>query len=132
MLTIDIDLQQYLEEQLIQEFLTTKQEPNTKYYDHSYAIVSDPNTGEILAMAGKQVKTNEHGQQYIIDYTPGIITTSVTPGSIVKGASMLVGYHYGVITPGQYETDQCIKIKSTPEKCSWRTLGYINDINALA
>jgi len=131
-LTIDIELQQYLEEQLAEEVLATKQEPNTKYYDHSYAIISDPNTGEVLAMAGKQVKTDENGKYYITDYTPGIVTTSVTPGSIVKGASMLVGYNYGVISIGQYETDECIKIKSTPEKCSWQTLGYINDINALA
>lgn len=131
-LTIDIELQQYLEEQLTEEVLATKKEPNTKYYDHSYAIISDPNTGEVLAMAGKQVKTDESGKYYVTDYTPGIVTTSVTPGSIVKGASMLVGYNYGVISIGQYETDQCIKIKSTPEKCSWRTLGYINDINALA
>lgn len=131
-LTIDIELQQYLEEELTKEVLATKNEPNTKYYDHSYAVISDPNTGEVLAMAGKQVKKDSKGNYYVTDYTPGIITTSVTPGSIVKGASMLVGYHHGVIKPGQYETDQCIKIKSTPEKCSWRTLGYINDINALA
>ena len=131
-LTIDIELQKYLEEQLTAEVLATKQEPSTKYYDHSYAIVSDPNTGEVLAMAGKQVKTNENGEYYVIDYTPGIVTTSVTPGSIVKGASMLVGYKYGVIGIGSYQIDECLKIKSTPEKCSWRTMGYINDIYALA
>ncbi len=131
-LTIDIDLQQYLEEKLIEEVLATKEEAHTEYYDHSFAIVSNPKTGEILAMAGKQVKRRETGEYYITDYTPGIVTTSVTPGSIVKGASMLVGYHYGAITIGQYQTDECIKIRSTPEKCSWRTLGYINDIYALA
>lgn len=131
-LTIDIDLQKYLEEQLSAEVLATKSEAHTKYYDHSYAIVGNPKTGEILAMAGKQVKTRDDGSYYIADYSPGVVTTSVTPGSIVKGASMLVGYKYGAITIGQYQTDECIKIKSTPEKCSWKTLGYINDINALA
>ena len=131
-LTIDIDLQKYLEEQLSNEVLATKQEAHTKYYDHSFAIVSNPGTGEILAMAGKQVKTREDGSYYIIDYTPGVVTMSVTSGSIVKGASMLVGYKYGAILIGQYQTDECIKIKATPEKCSWRYLGYINDIDALA
>lgn len=131
-LTIDIELQKYLEERLIAEVLATKSEPNTKYYERSYAIVADPNTGEILAMAGKQVKTDESGQYYVIDYTPGVVTTSVTPGSIVKGASMLVGYNYGVINIGSYQVDECLKIKSTPEKCSWRTMGYIDDIYALA
>ena len=131
-LSIDINLQQYLEDVLSKEVLATKGEVNTQYYNRSFAIVADPNTGGILAMAGKQVKKADGGGYYISDYTPGIVTTSVTPGSIVKGASMLVGYKYGAITIGQYQTDECIKIKSTPEKCSWRTLGSLNDINALA
>lgn len=131
-LTIDIELQKYLEETLTNEVLMTKNEPNTKYYDHSYVVVSNPKTGAIMAMAGKQVKRRDNGELYVTDYTPGIITTSVTPGSIVKGASMMVGYKYGAIKIGQYQTDECIKIKATPEKCSWRYLGYINDLDALA
>lgn len=131
-LTIDINLQKYLEETLSKEVLATKNEINTQYYDHSFSIVANPQTGEILAMAGKQVKRDSNGSYYISDYTPGVITTSVTSGSIVKGASMLVGYKYGAISIGEYQVDECIKIKSTPEKCSWRTLGYINDITALA
>lgn len=131
-LTIDIELQKELESTLTTEVLTAKYEQNTDYYNHSFAIVSDPRTGEILAMAGKQVKKDSNGKYYVVDYTPGIVTTSVTPGSIVKGASMLVGYKYGAIQIGEYQTDECIKIKATPEKCSWRTMGYINDITALA
>ena len=45
---------------------------------------------------------------------------------------MLIGYKYNAISIGEKLKDECIKIKATPEKCSWRTLGYINDINALA
>ena len=131
-LTIDINLQKYLEDTLSREVLATKSEINTQYYDHSFAIIADPRNGEILAMAGKQLKRDDQGNYYVTDYTPGIITTSVTPGSIVKGASILVGYKYGAISIGEYQTDECIKIKATPEKCSWRTMGYINDIYALA
>ena len=131
-LTIDIELQKYLEERLKEEVTATKGEPNTKYYERSYAIISDPKTGEILAMAGKQLKKRDNGEYYITDYTPGVITTSVTPGSIVKGASMLVGYKHGGLKIGEYKTDECIKIKSTPQKCSWKYLGYLNDVNALA
>lgn len=131
-LTIDIELQKYLEEVLTKEVIYAKNEKNTNYYNHSFVIISDPNTGEILAMAGKQAITNDDGTYKVADYTPGIVTTSVTPGSIVKGASMLVGYKYGAINIGSYLTDECIKIKDTPEKCSWKTLGYINDIDALA
>ena len=131
-LTIDIELQQYLEEVLTKEVLAAKSEKNTEYYNRSFVVITDPNSGEILAMAGKQVVTQSDGSYKVIDYTPGIVTTSVTPGSIVKGASILVGYKYGAISIGEYQVDECLKIKGTPEKCSWRTMGRINDITALA
>ena len=130
-LTIDIDLQKYLEETLTREVLNAKNEPNTKYYNRSFAIVSNPNTGEILAMSGKQIVTKDNGKREVVDYTPGIVTLPVTPGSIVKGASMLVGYKYGAINIGTVMKDECLKILSTPEKCSWRTMGDIDDIYAL-
>ena len=130
-LTIDIDLQKYLEDVLSEEVLNAKYEPNTKYYNRSFAVISNPNTGEILAMAGKQVKKNDQGNYEVIDYTPGVVTLPVTPGSIVKGASMMVGYKYGAIDIGSIQTDECLKIKNTPEKCSWRTMGDINDLYAL-
>ena len=116
-LTIDINLQKYVEEMLAQEVLNAKSEPNTEYYNRSFVVVSDPNNGEILAMAGKQVQEID-GVLKIVDYTPGIVTLPVTPGSVVKGASMLVGYKYGAIDIGEYQVDECIKIKDTPEKCS--------------
>lgn len=129
-LTIDIELQKYLEEVVANEVLNAKGMPGTKYYNRSFAIVSDPNTGEILAMAGKQV-VEKDGSYQIVDYTPGIVTLPVTPGSVVKGASMMVGYKYGAIDIGTVLNDECIKIKDTPEKCSWQTMGPIDDVYAL-
>lgn len=130
-LTIDINLQSYLEEMLSNEVYNAKGEVGTTYYNRSFAVVSDPNTGEILAMSGKQVLTRDNGEKYIVDYTPGVVTLPVTPGSVVKGASMMVGYKYGAIDIGSTIYDECIKIKDTPEKCSWRTMGTIDDIYAL-
>lgn len=130
-LTIDIELQKYLEEMLSKEVLNAKKEKNTKYYNRSFAIISNPQTGEILAMSGKQVVKDEKGRNKIVDYTPGITTLPVTPGSVVKGASMLVGYKYGAIEIGEKIKDECIKIKDTPEKCSWKTMGTIDDLYAL-
>ena len=130
-LTIDIELQKYLEDTLKEEVLNATYEPNTTYYNRSFAIISNPNTGEILAMSGKQVRENDKGEKEVVDYTPGIVTLPVTPGSVVKGASMLVGYKYGAIDIGDVLTDECIKIKDTPEKCSWKTLGDIDDLYAL-
>lgn len=129
-LTIDIELQKYLEEVLSNEVLNAKGEPGTQYYNRSFAIVSDPNTGEILAMAGKQAVLKD-GYYQIVDYTPGIVTLPVTPGSVVKGASMVVGYKYGAIDIGTVLNDECIKIKDTPLKCSWQTMGPIDDVYAL-
>lgn len=130
-LTIDIRLQKYLEDTLAAEVMATSKEPNTQYYNRSFAIISNPKTGEILAMAGKQVVFDDKHQKKIVDYTPGIVTSPVTPGSIVKGASMMVGYKYKAIDIGTIQTDECIKIKATPEKCSWQTMGNIDDIYAL-
>lgn len=129
-ITIDIELQKYLEEVLSNEVLNAKGEPGTQYYNRSFAIVSDPNTGEILAMAGKQAVLKD-GYYQIVDYTPGIVTLPVTPGSVVKGASMMVGYKYGAIDIGTVLNDECIKIKDTPLKCSWQTMGSIDDVYAL-
>ena len=131
-LTIDIELQQQLEAILNEEILATKGQPNTGYYDRSYAVIQDPNTGEILAMAGREVISDGNGGYKTIDCTTGIMTDPMTSGSVVKGASMLVGYNQGAIKPGDYQVDECVKIAGTPQKCSWRTLGRINDIDALA
>ncbi len=129
-LTIDIELQKEIEKILEEEVVKAKREVNTKYYDHSFAIISDPNTGEILAMAGKQV-VYKNGKYEVYDYTPGIITTSVTAGSIVKGASHTVGYMTGALKMGERRSDECIKIASTPAKCSWTAIGTIDDVQAL-
>lgn len=131
-LTIDIELQKELETILNEEVLATKGQPNTDYYDRSYAIVTDPNTGEILAMAGRALISDGSGGYKTIDCTAGITTSPMTSGSVVKGASMLVGYNEGAIKPGDYQVDECVKIAGTTKKCSWKTLGRINDIDALA
>lgn len=126
-LTIDINLQQQVENILSEQVLQTKNEPNTNFYDHSSVVIQDPNTGEILAMASKQVVDGK-----IVDMTSSILTSPVTPGSVVKGASMLVGYNTGAIKIGEYMIDECIRVTGTPEKCSSHTLGRIDDITALA
>ena len=130
-LTIDINLQKEVEEILEEELIRAKGEAYTEYFDKSYVIINDPTTGEILAMAGKQIVVNEDGSYNIYDYSPGVITSSVTPGSIVKGASHIVGYNTGALKIDEYRNDACIKIAATPLKCSFREYGNINDVQAL-
>ena len=129
-LSIDIEMQKALEDILTEELLYTKTEPNSEYFDSSFVVVSNPKTGEILAMAGKQVKY-EDGQYVVYDYTPGVITSSVTPGSSVKGASHIVGYKTGNLAIGEIRNDACIKIAATPLKCSFTQYGNIDDLEAL-
>ena len=130
-LTIDIELQKAVEKIIEEELIIAKGERGTEYFDKSYVIINDPKTGEILAMAGKQIVKNPDGSYKIYDYTPGVITSSVTPGSIVKGASHIVGYNTGALQIGEVRNDSCIKIAATPLKCSYREYGNINDIQAL-
>lgn len=126
-LSIDIELQKKIEKFIDEEIKRTKEEANTKYYDHSTVIIEDPNTGEILAMASRKIKDGK-----IVDNTTSILTNPITPGSVVKGASILVGYNSGAIHIGSEMVDECIKVRGVEEKCSYHTLGLINDITALA
>ena len=129
-LTIDIDLQRDIEKILEEEVIKTKKEKNTEYYNRSFVVITNPKTGEILAMAGKQVK--ENNKKYMIyDYTPGIVTAPVTVGSVVKGASHIVGYNTGALKIGEIRYDNCVKLAGAPLKCSWIPLGKLNDITAL-
>ena len=130
-LTIDIELQKQVEEIVKEELLAAKSEPNTEFFSKTFVIITEPNTGEILAMVGKKIVTNEDGSIDVVDYTPGVITSSVTPGSVVKGASHIVGYNTGGLKIGEVRNDECIKIAATPLKCSFHTYGLIDDIQAL-
>jgi len=125
-LTIDINLQKEVDDILTREVLSAKRSYNTQYFNHSYVLISDTQGG-ILSMSGK-----EYNNGSIIDVAIGNITDTITPGSVVKGASMMVGYNEGAIKMGEVMMDECIKIKATPKKCSVYNMGYINDINALA
>lgn len=130
-LTIDIDLQQEVEKILEEELSKAKKEANTNFFNKSYVVIQKPNTGEILAIAGKQIIKKGNDEQFI-DIATGILTDPMTPGSVVKGGSMLVGYTTNNLKIGEVMTDECIKFKFTPAKCSSHRVGSLNDIKALA
>ena len=127
-LTIDINLQMEVERIISEQMIRAKSEPNTEYYDHSSVIIQDPRTGEILAMASKKIVNGE-----IRDNINSILMQPITPGSVVKGASILVGYNTGAIHIGERMLDECVKVAGVSEKCSSvNDLGVIDDITALA
>ncbi len=125
-LSIDIDLQLKINEVIKENLNKATTMNNTKYYNTSYVIVSNPNTGEIIASTGlTKVKDSFH------DVTTNILTSSFTVGSIIKGASHTVGYQNNLIDIGTKINDSCVKLYQVPMKCSFKRLGYIDDITAL-
>ena len=127
-LSIDIKLQSEVEKIIVEQMMRAKKEANTEYYDHSSVIIQDPYSGEVLVMASKRLVNGK-----VIDNVNSMLVSPITPGSVVKGASMLVGYNEGVIKMGEKMYDECVKIAGAPRKCSSvLDLGVIDDIVALA
>lgn len=127
-LSIDINLQKEAEKIVEEEMVKTKSEPNTEYFNRAFSIVSDPNNGEILSIVAKVINNNK-----VYDYSSFITSASFTVGSVIKGASMSVGYKEKVIDINSILKDECIKLSGTSTKCSWNRngFGFINDITAL-
>ncbi|MBD8069155.1 peptidoglycan D,D-transpeptidase FtsI family protein [Bacillus sp. PS06] len=130
-LTIDMDLQQAVEEILESELRLAKQRPGTQFLDRAFVVMMDPKTGEILTLAGKQYQ-NKDGKSEYLDYALGTINSAYAMGSAVKGATVLTGYQTGAINIGQYQYDEPIYIKQL-RKASWTPypMGNINDLTAL-
>ena len=82
-----------------------------------YAVVMNPNTGEIYAMAGID-RDPTTGKQTTDEI--GAINHPITMGSVVKGAMIMGGFMSGVITPSNNTlTDMPIKLAGTSAKTSW-------------
>ncbi|WP_254654710.1 MULTISPECIES: penicillin-binding protein 2 [Bacillaceae] len=130
-LTVDMDLQIATEEIIEKQLKEKKASGNTKYLDRAFVVVTNPNTGELLTLAGKQYAADDNGKMQMNDMALGTFTSSYAMGSSVKGATILTGYQTGAIKPGQVIYDGPMKIKATPIKKSWKNFGNISDIEAL-
>jgi penicillin-binding protein A len=129
-LTIDLELQKKVEEILEKQLVAGKQNGGGPFLDRAFVVMTNPKTGEVLSMSGKKL-TFKNGKYEVDDYALGTFTSSYEMGSVVKGATILTGYQTGVIQPNTYLVDEPIQLASTPIKKSWRTMGRINDLEAL-
>ena len=129
-LSIDIDVQMKLEELLRENILNAKKRANTNYFTESYSIVGKPKTGEIIAFAGQKLVDVKEGK--FENANTNLITNSYTVGSVVKMATISTGYKYKVIDIGSTVKDSCIKLYQVPIKCSYKSLGNVNDLTAIA
>lgn len=127
-LTMDMDFQEKVDKIVRDELKTAVQKYpyDNRYLKDALAVVINPKTGEILAVSGQ----TRDGNQYK-DATIKTLYDAHRPGSVVKGATVLAGLDSGVISPGQTFVDRPIKIKGTPQKGSYQSLGAVNDITAL-
>ncbi len=130
-LNIDLDYQLKVEEIIKEQLVNSTKMANTKYYKESYALISEPLTGNIKAIAGIRKITNGKDIKFQ-DVSINVIKNAYTVGSAVKGASMAVGYKYKAIDIGSKITDGCIKLYNNPLKCSYSRLGTLTDLKALA
>lgn len=130
-MTIDIDLQTKIEQIIEEELRAKKAMGGTYLLDRAFVVMMNPHTGEVLAMAGKQYVKNKQGKRELNDFAQGTITTSYNVGSSVKGATVLMGYQTGAISPNSVIHDQTLRIKGTPPKGSYTPMGSINDLTAL-
>lgn len=126
-LNIDIDIQLKLEEILKEEIALARTKKASKYFHDAYAFIGNPKTGGIVALAGiRQLDNGDYS-----DITITAFSSSFAMGSVVKAASNTVGYKTNAISVGKKVKDSCVKLYSQPSKCSYKSLGYVDDITAL-
>ncbi|ULG75266.1 peptidoglycan D,D-transpeptidase FtsI family protein [Macrococcus brunensis] len=100
-LSIDIELQQKIEK-MIDKHIAILRSEGAKTMDKVLVVVQDPNNGDVLALAGRQIEPNGR----ISDYHYGTFTSQYAVGSSVKGATLLTGYHQNAIKPGEEMVDE--------------------------
>ena len=102
-LGIDIDIQLKIEDLLKKQILNAKKISSAKYYDGSYIVLSDSDTGLIKSLVGIKYKDGK-----FISDSVGVITNTFTVGSVVKGASQFVAYTEGVLDEDTKILDGCV------------------------
>ena len=127
-LAIDWELQELANSQME---AILKANINKPLFDQLFFTFMDPNTGDILVMAGKYIDKTT-GEVY--DYASGNYLQAFPYGSTVKGATVYLGHKYNLISPGEIinDTAEGIVIKGTKPKRSYQPLGVVSDITALA
>ena len=126
-LSIDINLVNEINKIIKEELVKAKKHLNTQYLNDTYVIVGNPKTSEVYSLNGQRYLNDET----FTDISLNNINSAFTMGSVVKGATISVGYKYNLIEKGKKILDGCVKLKNKTEKCSFKKLGYLDDVSAL-
>jgi penicillin-binding protein A len=125
--TFDLGWQMYAEEVAKRILDSHANNPNRKYMDKMYFVITQPQTGDVLVALG--VRKTASG--YIVDSTM-TYTDAMVVGSSIKGATIYMGLAENAIRAGEVIRDEPIKIRDTELKKSHRNLGLVNDLTALS
>ncbi|MHA3066348.1 peptidoglycan D,D-transpeptidase FtsI family protein [Lacticaseibacillus saniviri] len=127
-LTIDSAYQAKVEATLTKVFDQARAAGVANVSDGAYAVAMDPNSGRILALAGRQQNIKTHT---VTNDALGVINRSFVMGSAVKGATVLGAMQDGVITPtDNYLPDTPIYLPGTPVKKSVYPVGTFGSLDA--
>ena len=126
-LSIDINLVNEINTIIKEELVKAKKHLNTQYLNDAFVIVGNPKTSEVYSLNGQRYLNDET----FTDISLNNINSAFTMGSVVKGATISVGYKYNLIEKGKKILDGCVKLKNKTEKCSFKKLGYLDDVSAL-
>ena len=113
-LSIDIELQKKTEEYLEKQIDKLRSE-GAKDMDNAMIVVQNPNNGDVLAMAGKQIDKNGD----LTDYDIGTFTSQYAVGSSIKGGTLLAGYQNDAIDVGDEMVDQPLEFAGGLKKSSY-------------
>ncbi|OEK70395.1 peptidoglycan D,D-transpeptidase FtsI family protein [Staphylococcus equorum] len=113
-LSIDIELQKKTEDYLEKQIDKLRSE-GAKDMDNAMIVVQNPNNGDVLAMAGKQIDKNGD----LTDYDIGTFTSQYAVGSSIKGGTLLAGYQNNAIEVGDEMVDQPLEFAGGLKKSSY-------------
>lgn len=130
-LTVDMDLQQQVEkviEEKLKDAIRGKYAYDNSKLNSAYVVMMNPNTGEILSMAGKKYdrKTGK-----FTDIPFGNVYDSYAMGSTVKGATVLTGLKEGVIKPNTIIYDAPLTFGDSRPLKSHENMGPVDAVEAL-
>ncbi|HEX7064623.1 MAG TPA: penicillin-binding protein 2, partial [Bacillales bacterium] len=125
-LTINIELQHKVE-QILRDILREGMSlPGNPYLNSAYAVVANPNTGGILALAGTEYENGEFH-----DDSLKTVRGAFAIGSNIKGATVLAGYETDTI-PGSIN-DKPIEFRRGNDFTSYpgNHIGWVDAVEAL-
>lgn len=126
-ISLDWELQQFADS-LIENELKVCNSSN-RFFEEMYFCMMNPNNGEILVMSAKKIN-KQTGE--VSDISNGNYMSAVKIGSTSKAGTLYTAFKENIIVPNTYMIDEPIKIKGTKEKKSWKTMGNINEVDAMA